>query len=88
MMAPKKKTTAKKKVKRDIFDLLKAASRKDSKVGMLFLDKLEKGAKAKELYEFAMDLGYDGVRLEEFTKLLSIFKTRPEVKKSVLDAAY
>jgi hypothetical protein len=88
IMPPEKKSTKGKKAKRDIFNFIKDATKKNSAVGMKFYNEVnKKGVKAKDIYQLLIDWGYD-VRLEEVTKLWKLYKTSPIVKKYAIESAY
>jgi hypothetical protein len=84
-MPPQKTTTAKKKSKGNVFDFITDATKKGSTVGTQFHQVLnKKGAKAEDLYNVLIGLGYNDVRLEDVTKLLKLFRTKCEVKGDAL----
>ena len=88
-MPPTKEKTKKQKAKRNFVDFIKDASRKGSTVGMDFLNELnKKGARAKDLHQLLIGWGYDGVGLEDCTKLLSIVKSRGRIDHAALQVAY
>ena len=85
----KKQKTKKQKAKRDLLDLIGDACRDDSTVGMHFLEELNKtGSTARYLYNLLVDWGYDGVSLEQLTRLLKIFKTKSRAKRALLETGY
>ena len=85
-MPPKKKTTERKKAKRDIFDFFEDASREDSTAGMDFLEELNnKRLKARDIYNRLIEWGYDGVRPEDVTKLVNMYRTKGHVKGAIID---
>jgi hypothetical protein len=88
-MPAKKGKTGKPKAKKDMMDFFKDASRPRSTVGPKFLQVIGKrGLKTKDLYEQMVDWGYDGVCLEDVTKLLKIYKSSDRLKNFVTDTAY
>jgi hypothetical protein len=88
-MPTKKVTTKKPKAKRDFFDLIDDATRKDSTVGLRFFEALnKKGAKAKDLHQLLVDWGYDGISLEDLIRVMKIFKTRDKAQHALLDTGY
>lgn len=86
-MPPEKKSTKGKKAKRDIFDFIKDATKKNSAVGMNFYNEAnKKGVKAKDIYQLLIGWGYD-VRLEDVTKMWKLYETNPIVKKYAIESA-
>jgi hypothetical protein len=76
------------KAKRDLMDFIEDASRDDSTVGMHFLEELNKGKSATELYQLLVGWGYTGVRLKELTRLVNIFYTKNRAKNTMLETGY
>jgi hypothetical protein len=93
-MPPKKKTTLKKKAgkkaKRDLFDFFRDASRERSAVGPRFLEEVNKeGSTPRKLCALLKHWGYEGARLEDFTKLFNAYKAEPgHVKDGVITMGY
>jgi len=88
-MPPKKGTTQKKKAKRDFIDFIVDASKEDRTVGDNFLIVLnKKDVKAKDLYQWLKDKGYNDVSLPGITKMFKTYKSRRRVKKSVTEQGY
>ena len=88
-MATKKVEPKKQKAERDVLDLIGDACRDDSTVGMHFLGELNKdGANAEELRQLLVDWGYEGVSLDQVSRLLKIFKTTSRAKKALLETGY
>jgi len=88
-MPTKKKTTARKKAKGNLFDFFKAASREGSAVGPRFLEEIKKeGMTSKKLYNLLKHWGYEDVRLEDFTKLFNVYMSKEEVKDGVMTMGY
>jgi hypothetical protein len=88
-MPPKKKTTAKKKAKRNLFDFFRDAGREGSAVGPRFLEEIKKeGVTPKKLYNLLIHWGYEDVRLQDFTKLFNVYTSKEEVKEGVMTMGY
>jgi hypothetical protein len=89
-MPPKKKTTAKKKAKGNLFDFFRDASRERSAVGTRFLEEVnKKGATPKKLCDLLVHWGYEDVRLQDLTKLFNAYKAEPgHVKDGVVTMGY
>jgi hypothetical protein len=85
---PVPKLTKKKKAIRDLMDFIEDASRDDSTVGMHFIDELNKGTSATDLYQILVDWGYTGVSLKELTRLVNIFNTKNRAKDALLETGY
>ena len=86
-MPPKKKTT--KKEKKDFIDFIKEACQRGQPQGKDFLDELNKqGVKAKDLYALLRGWGYEGVRLKDCTKLLSVVDAYGPIQHGGLQRSY
>ena len=73
---------------KDLMDFLEDASQEDSTVGLHFLSALNKGKSANDLHQMLVGWGYNGVKLNEITRLLAIFNTKARAKDAILETGY
>lgn len=87
-MSADKKTTKGIRTKRDMIEFFVDASKKKSNLGPDFLQELKNGVKAKDLHQKLVDWGYPGVRLEDVTRLLKMYRTSNNARNLVLEKGY